>query len=722
MAVCWQRPLLFSPIQLREGPRRIPNGVTIRSRQVRLGLAVAFVGSVLALAIVGAETAFAAGGSTIAVNSLADNATPGDAACTLQEAINNANANTDTTSGDCVAGTYDDTVTFAVAGTIMLTSALPSITDIAGLRLVGLGSNSLVLDGGNAVQVLDVAGGASLVLDGLTVADGFAPDGGGIYNAGSLTVVNATFSNNVAGRPDYSGCRGGAIFNEGTLAISNSTLSDNVSGLAGYPGYGGAIYNSGDVVISDSTLSENMNAGTHGAGGAIFNTSRLVINRSVLSQNLGGNGGAINNSPLGGSDPDAVEATIVDSTLSNNYAHFYNGGAIANGGTLTLSNSTLSGNYTGEGDGGAIVNSGTLSVDRSTFSGNTVNQGSVGGAIWSTAGAVSVSNSTFSHNFARFGSGIFIGRWYPPGPGGGTLTVLNSTFSENGISPWPYPESISGGGIYSAGQLSVSHSTFADNVAAQGDGGGIATSGVADVSSSTFSGNWSRVRGGGIFNDGTLTLSYSTLSANRGAADGLGGGFFVGVNGVGTTTIISTILANTTASTGPDCAGGNLTDGGYNIASDASCGFTNSSSRMSTDPLLGPLADNGGPTQTMALLAGSLAINLIPAGTNGCGTTVTVDQRGVARPVGSGCDVGAYEDASAPVQLAYLLSVVGKSLTSTVAAAQRQVARDQTRLACLTLTAFRLEVRAAQVGRRISAAQAGSFIGEAKSIEALLGC
>ena len=173
-----------------------------------------------------------------------------------------------------------------------------------------------------------------------------------------------------------------------------------------------------------------------------------------------------------------------------------------------------------------------------------------------------------------------------------------------------------------------------------------------------------------------------------------------------------------------NCSVDTLTDGGYNLSSDASCSFSSSTSLAGTDPLLAPLNSNGGPTQTMALLVGSPAIDLIPPGINGCGTTIATDQRGVSRPVGSGCDVGAYEDATAPVQLAYLRTAVTgvKSLTATVAIAQSLLAHGHTKAACLTVAAFNLEVRLQAAGKKISKAQAASFISEAKSIEALLGC
>src|SRR3981081_4119436 len=111
---------------------------------MRLGFALTI--PILLAGLLGVGAAHAAG-ATIVVNSSADSATAADGVCTLREAINNANANADTTSGGCVAGSSDDTITFAstVAGTITLASTLPTITDAAGLILQGPGAGSLTI-------------------------------------------------------------------------------------------------------------------------------------------------------------------------------------------------------------------------------------------------------------------------------------------------------------------------------------------------------------------------------------------------------------------------------------------------------------------------------------------------------------------------------------------------------------------------------------------------
>jgi hypothetical protein len=142
--------------------------------------------------------------------------------------------------------------------------------------------------------------------------------------------------------------------------------------------------------------------------------------------------------------------------------------------------------------------------------------------------------------------------------------------------------------------------------------------------------------------------------------------------------------------------------------------------------MLGPLADNGGLTETIKLLAGSPAVNRIPRSALGCGTTITFDQRNFTRPVGVGCDVGAYEDASAPVQLAYLLAAVtnvgpGASFADKVKLIQRFVSSSDTRNACAALLTLIDEAKA-QNGKKLTPTQAAGFTAEASSIQMLLNC
>ena len=217
---------------------------------------------------------------------------------------------------------------------------------------------------------------------------------------------------------------------------------------------------------------------------------------------------------------------------------------------------------------------------------------------------------------------------------GGTLTLTNSTVSGN----------TGGGGIVNRATATLTNSTVSG-----GSGGGIWNIGTLTLTNGTVSGNTAgfspgNENGGGLYNLGTLTVANSTISANSAVS---GGGVFA----VLPATLVNTIVAGQTA--GGNCVGGGLiSDGGYNLEDGTSCGFsTTNNSLPNTNPLLNPagLRNNGGPTQTIALRAGSSAINAIPTGVNGCGATLTSDQRGVSRPQGPECDIGAFELLALPV-------------------------------------------------------------------------
>jgi hypothetical protein len=283
--------------------------------------------------------------------------------------------------------------------------------------------------------------------------------------------------------------------------------------------------------------------------------------------------------------------------------------------TLKLDHLTIA-----HGAGGIAVFGATAIISNSTFSANGLSFGS-GGGIESEDSTLTVTNSTFSDNGADAGAGIDIS--------GGTATISDSTFSRNTVGHF-------GGGIviFPGTTATISNSTFSGNSTTFGGGGGIAVfGGTAIISNSTFSGS----TGGGILiNSGNAAITNSTFSGNTGGA----------IDNLNSASVKGTVIAG--QASGGNCSGP-ITDLGYNISDDDSCGFTATGSLNDTDPMLDPagLSNNGGPTQTIALVSGSPAIDAIPLAscTDQDGNPLTTDQRGFPRPdAGENvCDVGAYE-------------------------------------------------------------------------------
>jgi hypothetical protein len=220
----------------------------------------------------------------------------------------------------------------------------------------------------------------------------------------------------------------------------------------------------------------------------------------------------------------------------------------------------------------------------------------------------------------------------------GRLTIDNSTISGNSVRPSGFIRA-NGGGIYNGATLTIDHSTISGNTSS--NGGGIYNQATLTINNSTIDGNSAVGRipfdgyGGGIF--GSATINNSTISHN--VADTAGSGID------GSATLQNSILANFN-----NCAA-TITSNGYNLSNDDTCNLDGPGDLNNTDPQLGPLQNNGGPTQTLALLSGSPAIDAgNPAGcTDNLGRVLKTDQRGQPRPDkedSGGCDMGAYESQS----------------------------------------------------------------------------
>jgi CSLREA domain-containing protein len=503
----------------------------------------------------------------------------------------------------------DDT-TVAGDGSCTLREAIQNANDDALTNadcVVGSGADTITFSVSGTITLgstlPNIADAAGLTMDGtgqtVTISGGNAVRVLMVDAIASLTLNNLTIANGNVAEDS-----GGGIYNSGTLTITNSAFSGNSAN--GWGGSGGGICNTGTLTITNSAFTGN-STGWGGSGGGIYNSGTLTITNSGFSGNSahvwGGGGGGIYNSGT---------LTITNSDFSDNDATL--GGGIYTSGTLTITNSTFSSNSVDDG-GGGIYTSGTLTITNSTFSGNGANGG--GGGIANDTGTVTITNSTFSGNTADCGGGII---------NTGTLTITNSALSGN--------RATSGGGIINFGTLTITNSTFSGNDANSG-GGIVNNAGTLTITNSTFSGNtasWGAGNGGGIVNNATLTITNSAFSGN--SANWAGGG----IRNDGTLNYANTIIANSTS--GGDCNNyyGTIGTNTNNLVEDGSC-----SASLSGDPNLGALADNGGPTQTFALLTGSPAIDAGDDATCSAAPVNGLDQRGIARPQGAHCDIGSYE-------------------------------------------------------------------------------
>jgi len=360
-------------------------------------------------------------------------------------------------------------------------------------------------------------------------------------------------------------------------------------------------YNYGIMTLENITITEGSNA----SGGAINNAGTLNINNSTFTDNHAGfDGGAIFN---------AGTLTITNSSFTNNSAGRY-GGAIEHysnnfhSGNLlnaTITSSTFTANSAEYG--GAITSNDVIDIIKSAFSGNQASNS--GGAIYNLYSSAIVTGSTFTNNFARSNGGAF----FKSNPYF-TSSITGSTFTGNHAD-------LAGGSVYvDAGTLNITNSTLYNSY-------------------TDFAG-----AGGGFYNRATLNIRNVTVSNSNANS---GGGIF---NTGGTINLYNSIIANTTG--GGDCSSDSGTvNAGNNLLEDAAnfCGIPNDLNNniinniVGVDPKLSALANNGGPTQTMELDPTSDAID------NGDDTICNAapvnneDQRGIARPQGAGCDIGAFE-------------------------------------------------------------------------------
>jgi predicted outer membrane repeat protein len=309
--------------------------------------------------------------------------------------------------------------------------------------------------------------------------------------------------------------------------------------------------------------------------------------------------------------------TVNLSYLTFMRGHAVGGGAIDNAGTLRLSHCTMRDN-SAFGGGAIFHRHGSLFISRCDFSGNIAEDG--GGAIYALDASSIIDEATFAGNSAS-GLGGAIRAIY------GSHTIMRSTISANSASE---------------GAVVLNQVTS------------------ASITGTTISGNQSS----GVYVRGPtfgVAIAFSTITGNvRQDGSGNGGGGVFADNAA--VTIDGSIIAGNTSLgfSGADDAVNSISSSGekgpipgdYNVFGVVSASISSTNLTGFDATTLGALANNGGPTRTHALNAGSPAIDLVPTGTIGCGSTVQTDQRGVARPSNGKCDAGAFE-YQAPVVYAF---------------------------------------------------------------------
>lgn len=384
----------------------------------------------------------------------------------------------------------------------------------------------------------------------------------------------------------------------GTLEISASRLSIDASEWCG----SGAGQYEGGVTIAraaNATSSFRIVRDTAMAGGSLALKGLTLRNGNATDALCDGSAHG------GGVCVPSADLILVASTISGNSANDAGGGIHLGAGTLTVTDSIVRNNSAYRG-GGIHVGSGTLTSSGSRVEGNYAIRG---GGILSDSATLSLTGSTISGNSARRGGGLH--------SGSGLLTLSDSTVGSNEAY-------YDGGGLYAVGgTVTVSGSTFEGNGARYHGGGIYAVSGVLNLSNSTIGGNRVFRGGAGIFSNGALNLSHATVSQNSSSQTG------GGIDGSGQGRIDRSIVAGNAQASGDDIHLSGPWSGDHNLTSAATLD-------------LGPLQDNGGPTRTMLPGPVSAAIDAIPR--QDC--DATADQRGVPRPQGAGCDVGAVEVVS----------------------------------------------------------------------------
>jgi hypothetical protein len=510
-------------------------------------------------------------------------------------------------------------------GTCTLRAAVQAADNLHGSNTISVPAGTyklLVAPTGTTAgtDANDPAHGDLDVLDNATVT---------ITGAGSAkTIINANELD-----------RAFAVQTGGVLALSGLTI-ENGSPAVQSSGEenGGGIYSDGALALT-ADVAMRLNAADDGDGGAIYvdsDATAFSVTSSTFSDNSGDEGGAIN------VDASPVPVNVGSSTFTGNDTTNDEGGAIYddNSAAFTISKSAFDDNAAdhGDEDGGAVYmdSESPFTVTGSSFNDNEGDDGA--GINDNESTAETISGSSFDDNQGDDGA-LYINNH------AATSNVLTGDeFDGNRMSD-------DGGAIHwDEGSLAISSSSLVGNRAG-GGGGGLYVDNDQPlvVTNTTISGNYSRFGGGVNFDaKAAISLTNDTIAFNAAQSTEGGGVYDPSETMTGGSGVANTLIAD---NTGGDCGYGATDshfkagdDAGNNLDSDGTCfgGLGVTTDKTSIDPVLGEAAANGGPVETDALGTGSQAIDAANAAK--CPAT---DARGVARPQGAGCDIGAFE-ASKP--------------------------------------------------------------------------
>ncbi|HEY4722192.1 MAG TPA: choice-of-anchor Q domain-containing protein, partial [Anaerolineae bacterium] len=444
----------------------------------------------------------------------------------------------------------------------------------------------------------------SLILNATLISRNQATSaGGGIYNAGLGFQPGSVIDSGSIITGNLAATSGGGVFNSSTgqLTLMSTSIISNTANDS----FGGGLYNAAQTTLTGVSLIKN-NAVSGGGLYSKGNSNLILYNSAVTDNRAGSNGGGIYASSISG-------ALNVNNTQITNNQSNTNGGGLYNDGPASLSGVSLINNSAANGSGGGIYQvgiNGHLSVLQSTLSGNLASLGNGGGLFNATT--ADLAGTLIQDNQSTGGGGIYNST-------GAQLSATDSTLYQNHSQQ-------SGGGINNHGTLTLTQSAVYSNTTPLQGGSGIYNIADANLINVTVSYNTSV---SAVFNDnGTLKITNATISHN--AAPNI-------QRQAGSVILANTIVASGVGGSGANC-GGTVMSAGHNLDSANTCSFTAAGDITNTNPLLGPLQDNGGSTSTRNLSISSPAVG------GGDNTSCpNVDQRGITRPQGINCDIGAYE-------------------------------------------------------------------------------